>query len=72
MKAIATILLLALFVLHQDFWLWENSGLVLGFLPVGMAYHATYSLVTALVWVFVIKVMWPTQVEQWAEAEDEA
>ena len=69
MKVIATVLLLLLFILHQDFWLWNDRSLVFGWLPVGLAYHAAYSLVTALVWVFVIKVLWPTRVVDWAEKE---
>ena len=31
-----------LFVLHQDFWLWEDTTLVFGFIPIGLAYHALW------------------------------
>ena len=32
-------------VLHQDFWFWTTATpLVFGFLPVGLFYHAVYSL----------------------------
>jgi len=39
--------LLALFLLHQDFWNWHSSGIVLG-LPVGLLYHLVYCLVVAV------------------------
>lgn len=54
-------------VLHQDCWNWGNSDLVLGFMPVGLAYHAAYSVVVALFWALVIKFAWPTRLEAWAE-----
>ena len=69
MKVLAYILLLILFVLHQDFWLWTDRSIVLQFLPVGMAYHVGYTLVTAGLWVFVIKALWPSHLERWAEDE---
>jgi hypothetical protein len=36
-------------------------------MPVGLFYHACYSLVAALFWGVVIKVAWPTELEEWAE-----
>ena len=67
-------IILALFiifaVLHQDFWNWDNSNLVLGFMPVGLAYHATYSIVCAIFWACVLKFAWPSDLEKWADGED--
>ncbi|MCZ6507664.1 MAG: DUF3311 domain-containing protein [Acidobacteria bacterium] len=40
--------LLALFLLHNDLWWWNDSTLVLG-LPIGLAYHVAFCLVTAAV-----------------------
>lgn len=57
-------------VLHQDFWNWDKADLVLGFMPIGLAYHAGYSLVAALFWALVVKFAWPTKLEEWAEGED--
>ena len=57
-------------VLHQDFWNWNNANLVLGFMPVGLAYHAGYSLVAAIFWALVVKFAWPTKLEEWADSED--
>ena len=40
--------LLALFLLHNDFWWWNDARLVLG-LPIGLAYHFVFCIVTAAV-----------------------
>lgn len=70
-KAIWIIFVL-LFFLHQDFWNWDNRGLVFGFLPVGLAYHAAFSLAAALLWASAVKWAWPSDVEAWAdESNDE-
>ena len=47
MRLLTYILIGALFVLHQDFWLWDSHTLVLGFLPSGLAYHAVFSILAA-------------------------
>ncbi|MFP6866825.1 MAG: DUF3311 domain-containing protein [Roseibacillus sp.] len=64
------IVFVVLAILHQDFWNWDNKNLVFGFMPVGLAYHALYSLVAAGFWAIVIKVAWPTELEEWAEGGD--
>lgn len=60
MKEKVLFVALATFVaLHQDTWLWNDSTLVLGFLPSGLAYHAGYSLATAVLWAVVALKAWP-------------
>ena len=54
-------------VLHQDIWNWDNPNLVFGFIPVGLAYHAAYSLTAVVFWTLVVKFAWPTQLEEWAD-----
>ena len=58
---------IVLAVLHQDFWNWDNANLVFGCMPVGLAYHAGYSLIAAAFWAVVIKLGWPTKLEEWAD-----
>jgi hypothetical protein len=58
--------------LHWDFWLWDARGLVLGFLPVGLAYHALYSLGAGILWFFFMRVAWPAHLEEWASRPPEA
>jgi hypothetical protein len=41
-------LLALLYVLHNDWWFWDDSQLVLG-LPVGLFYHLLFCLVSASV-----------------------
>ncbi|MCM3879270.1 MAG: DUF3311 domain-containing protein [Vicinamibacterales bacterium] len=37
-----------LYALHQDFWLWrEARPLVFGFLPIGLFYHAAYTVASS-------------------------
>ncbi len=66
-RKLVIILAVALAILHQDFWLWDRQTLVLGFLPIGLAYHATYSVVAACLWALAIKIAWPHHLEVVAE-----
>ena len=53
------------YLLHQDFWNWTRvEPLLFGFLPVGLWYHAAYSLLaSALMWLLV-KFAWPNSLEE--------
>jgi hypothetical protein len=62
--------LLVLFVLHQDFWLWDDPTLVFGFLPIGLAYHALYSCVAALLWFLALRYAWPDEAIAFARGDD--
>ena len=62
-----TLLVLAVFavyLVHQDFWNWTRvEPLLFGFLPIGLWYHAAYSLfASALMWLLV-KLAWPKSLE---------
>ena len=48
---------LAVYALHQDVWFWRAARpLVFGFLPVGLVYHAAYSVAAALLlWLLVAR-----------------
>lgn len=46
-------------VLHQDLWFWDDPTLVAGVLPVGLAWHAGFSAVSALLFVAVGRWAWP-------------
>lgn len=50
----------ALYALHQDVWLWHQARpLMFGFLPVGLAYHAAYCVAVALLMWTLTSVAWP-------------
>ncbi|MCP5516426.1 MAG: hypothetical protein H7A45_04110 [Verrucomicrobiales bacterium] len=60
-----------LFVLHHDFWNWDNRALVLGWLPVGLAWHVGFSVAAGLLWAAATRWAWPAHIEVWADETDE-
>jgi len=72
MRKVVTLVAITLFVLHQDFWNWSNSRLVFGCMPVGLFYHACYSLAAAALWAFAIKFAWPGEIVAWADEDDDS
>lgn len=66
-KKLVYLAIVFLAILHQDFWYWDDPTLVFGFLPIGLAYHALYSVVAALVWYLAIIYAWPSDAEVFAE-----
>ena len=60
----------ALYTLHQDIWFWDVAQpLVFGFLPVGLFYHAVYSVAIALFMILLVRVAWPVELEREVERE---
>jgi hypothetical protein len=51
-NALLTLAVLVVYALHQDLWLWRSARpLVFGFVPIGLFYHAAYSVLAAvLMW----------------------
>ena len=48
-RALLVLAVAVLYVLHQDIWFWRTARpLVFGFLPVGLAYQAAFSVAAAL------------------------
>ena len=65
MKKFLLFLLIALvYLAHQDLWNWGKSApLLFGFLPPGLAYHAGYSVLCAVMMAVLVKVAWPKSLE---------
>ncbi len=63
MKWLLTLMVVAVVVLHQDCWLWKDNRLVLGFVPVGLAYHLAYSVLAALTMTVLVRCAWPSHLE---------
>jgi hypothetical protein len=64
-KILITALILVVYALHQDWWNWRSvEPLILGLLPVGLAYHAGYSVLTAILMAILVKIAWPTHLEE--------
>ncbi|MFP6610754.1 MAG: hypothetical protein VB875_05135 [Pirellulales bacterium] len=66
-RNLVIVLAIAMAVLHQDFWWWDSSTLVFGFLPIALAYHAVFSILAACLWALAIKIAWPVHLEAMAE-----
>ena len=61
---------IALYALHQDIWFWDVAQpLVFGFLPIGLFYHAVYSVAVALFMILLVSVAWPVELEREVEGE---
>lgn len=57
-------LILVVYVLHQDSWNWKAAEpLVFGFLPIGLAYQAGYSVLAAILMAVLVKFAWPSHLE---------
>lgn len=65
MKKLLLFLMIAgVYILHQDNWNWKSTDIVLGFLPIGLAYHVGYSILAAIMMAVLVKFAWPTHLEE--------
>ena len=63
-KILLTLLVLAVYALHQDFWNWRTAQpLVFGLLPIGLAYQAGYSILAAIMMATLVRCAWPKHLE---------
>jgi len=67
MRNVVWITVVLLAVLHQDAWFWADTSMILGFIPVGLFYHAMFSLACGAVWALAVKFSWPEHLEAWAD-----
>ncbi len=64
MRIAAILMVVALYVLHQDFWFWRSARpLVFGILPIGLFYHAAYVVASSLVLWVLVTFLWPSHLE---------
>jgi hypothetical protein len=54
--------------LHMDFCWWDSTAVVLGFVPLTLAYQVGITIAAALAWALVMRHAWPREVEEWASA----
>jgi len=71
MRFVIAGLVILLLAIHQDFWNWENTTLVFGFLPIALFYHACISVAAAATWFLATKVAWPVDDEPMTPATSE-
>ncbi|HMO14645.1 MAG TPA: DUF3311 domain-containing protein [Pirellulaceae bacterium] len=70
MKLLLFIALCILLVLHQDYWQWHRSDIVLGFVPYSLAYHMGLSLLTSIFWILVVSFCWPAAEKRGAKQKE--
>jgi hypothetical protein len=64
MRAVAVAAAVVLYLLHQDFWFWRDARpLVFGVLPIGLFYHAVFTLASSLVLWLLVTFAWPSHLE---------
>ena len=64
-KLLLALAVIALYVLHQDFWFWRVAHpLVFGFVPIGLFYQVCFSIAAALLMWLLVKFAWPTHLER--------
>ena len=57
------VLAVILAVLHQDWWWWHDDSRLLGFLPIGLAFHILYSILAATLWAVTCRFAWPDHLD---------
>jgi hypothetical protein len=61
---VAWLVVAVMYVLHQDFWFWRTARpLVFGFLPIGLAYHAVYTIAVSVMLAWLVKRHWPSHLD---------
>jgi hypothetical protein len=62
--ALLTLLVLLVYLLHQDSWNWNRAEpLIFGFLPIGLAYHAAFSVLAAILMAVLVRFAWPAHLD---------
>ena len=67
MKKAIWVAAILLGLLHHDFWWWDDTTLVLGFMPIGLAYHLAFSIAAGCLWAAAVKFAWPSDIEEFAK-----
>jgi len=60
----AALVVAVLYALHQDVWFWrEARPLVFGVLPIGLFYHAAYTVAVSLALSWIVRRYWPAHLD---------
>ena len=63
-RALLVLAVVVMWLAHQDLWFWRTARpLVFGVLPIGLFYHACYTLACALLMAALVKWAWPSHLE---------
>lgn len=70
MKCAVWIAVVLLLVIHQDVWLWGDTRLMFGFMPVTMLYQIGISVASAIVFYLATIYAWPVELKQEEESAE--
>ena len=62
-KLLLFLMVVLVYVLHQDYWNWKNAELIFGFRPMGLAYHAGFSILASIMMAIRVAFAWPKHLE---------
>lgn len=64
MRRLVIALVAVLVVAQQDYWAWDRiDPMILGVLPIGLAWHVGISLAAAMLWALATRYCWPSDVD---------
>jgi hypothetical protein len=62
--ALLATFVIVLLILHQDSWFWRTSDpLIIGFIPIGLFYHACFTVAASILMWMLVKFAWPSHLE---------
>jgi hypothetical protein len=68
---VAFLLVFTFYVIHQDIWFWRTARpLVLGFVPIGLFYHAVFTAACAMLLQLLVTIAWPAHLESGRSADE--
>jgi hypothetical protein len=63
-RLLLVLLVVVFFAVHQDVWFWRAiHPIAFGVLPVGLFYHAAYTLAISGLVALLVRVAWPAHLE---------
>ena len=66
-RTTVVLIVIVLYALHQDVWFWRDARpLVFGFVPIGLLYHAAYTVALSLVFWALVRLVWPSHLDSGA------
>ena len=69
-KLLLALLVVLLYLLHQDYWHWRVADpVVFGLFPIGYFYHLVYTIVVTGVMWLLVRLAWPGHLEAPDEEE---
>lgn len=71
MRYVVWLLVVALIILHQDLWYWDDRTLVWGFMPITLLWQAGISIGAGLVWFLATIFAWPADLIEETQQEVE-